>query len=163
MLSHEPRAACDRQDAALRRRGTVIRLPPNYPRSGSGARRGVWAWGARATSTKPGRSAAADDNLWQGYARRKGLLVQGLGCLLQFLLQPGMQHGIGRRKDTFGIAWPVPGRIRTGRRRRCSPTHVLSGAASRLAFPMPVFSRLGNGLDRGHFSSYTQRQSGLFR
>ena len=100
--------------------------------------------------------------LWQGYTHRKGLLVQEIECLLQFLLQPGMQHGIGRRQDTFGMH-VSGGRTEKRQQLGCAPTHVLVGLQSRLAFPMPVFSRLGNGLIGASLILAPQRQSGLFR
>lgn len=99
--------------------------------------------------------------VWQGHAHRKWLLVQLIEFPLQFLLQPGMQHGIGRRQDAFGMH--ISG-CRTQERQQlgCPPTHVLVGLESRLAFQMPVFSRLGYGLIGARFVLAPQGQSCLF-
>lgn len=100
--------------------------------------------------------------LWQGNAHRKRLLVQLIEHTLQLVLQPGMQDHIGRRQDAFGMH--VSGRRAKERQQLGrSPTHVLVRLEGRLAFQMPVFSRLGNGLIGAGFVLAPQGQSCLFR
>ncbi len=83
--------------------------------------------------------------LGQRHADRQRFLLEVIEQGLQLFLQPGMQHRIGGRENTFGShlsGCRAKQRQQFGR----TPAHVLMGLDGRLVLRVPIGSWLGNGL-----------------